>query len=262
VTQRADDDLRIGCVKYLNARPLIDGWDGPVEFDHPAALCDRLSGGDLDVALVSSFEFLREPSYRIVDGVSIASVGPVYSVVVAHSGDFADVREIELDPASRTSVKLLRCVFGERRLSPTISARTSEQGGQIPESRGRLLIGDQAIRFRSEFGARYNYLDLGQEWSRITALPFVYALWLVRPEVENAASIADKLRSLAARNLTRLDEIAASQPDFYREFCARYYKEHLRFGFAEPEKEGLLTFARLCEKHRLLPARPISLSLV
>ena len=76
---------RIGCVKYINARPLIRGWSGPIEFDHPAALCQRLAAAELDIALVSSSEFLRNPIYSIVDGVSIASRGAVYSVVVAHS---------------------------------------------------------------------------------------------------------------------------------------------------------------------------------
>jgi len=63
--------LRIGCVKYLNACPLIHGWEGDVDFDHPSALCDKLATAKLDVALVSSFEFLRNPIYRIVDNVSI-----------------------------------------------------------------------------------------------------------------------------------------------------------------------------------------------
>src|SRR5436305_12162454 len=102
--------LRIGCVKYLNARPLIRGWPGEVEFDHPSALCKRLADGELDVALVSSFEFLRNPIYRIVDDVSISSDGPVYSVVVAHRGDFSELEEIELDPASESAVNLLRCL--------------------------------------------------------------------------------------------------------------------------------------------------------
>jgi predicted solute-binding protein len=56
--------LRIGCVKYLNARPLIRGWPDNVAFDHPSALCQRLAKGQFDVALVSSFEFLRNPIYR------------------------------------------------------------------------------------------------------------------------------------------------------------------------------------------------------
>src|SRR5882724_10739280 len=113
--------LRIGCVKYFNARPLIRGWSGEVEFDHPSALCKRLADGELDVALVSSFEFLRNPIYRIVDDVSISSDGPVYSVVVAHHGDIDQIEEIELDPASETSVNLLRCLIAELGLNPRLA---------------------------------------------------------------------------------------------------------------------------------------------
>jgi predicted solute-binding protein len=88
--------VRVGCVKYLNARPLIRGWPGEVEFDHPSALCQRLAKGQLDVALVSSFEFLRNPIYRIVDDVSISSDGPVYSVVVGHRGEFSNIEQLNL----------------------------------------------------------------------------------------------------------------------------------------------------------------------
>src|SRR5207248_10694452 len=105
--------LAIGCVKYLNARPLIRGWPGEVDFDHPSALCKRLADGEVDVALVSSFEFLRNPIYRIVDEVSISSNGPVYSVVVAHHGDISEIKEIELDTASQTGANLLLCLLIE-----------------------------------------------------------------------------------------------------------------------------------------------------
>ena len=47
------DSVRIGCVKYLNAAPLIYDCGVPVHFDHPSALAVALSNGDLDVALVS-----------------------------------------------------------------------------------------------------------------------------------------------------------------------------------------------------------------
>jgi chorismate dehydratase len=100
--------LRIGCVKYLNALPLIHGWEGDVDFNHPSALCTKLAAGKLDVALVSSFEFLRNPIYRIVDDVSISSNGQVCSVIVAHRGEITEIKEIELDPASETSINHLR----------------------------------------------------------------------------------------------------------------------------------------------------------
>src|SRR5215510_1772735 len=133
--------LRIGCVRYLNARPLIRGWPGNVEFDHPSVLCQRLAEGELDVALVSSFEFLRNPIYQIVDDVSISSDGSVYSVVVAHRGDFLDIDDIELDPASETAVNLLRCLLAELGLSPRLTGGVPGTAG-LP--RARLIIGDQA----------------------------------------------------------------------------------------------------------------------
>ena len=105
--------MRIGCVKYINARPLIHGWPGNVDFDHPSALCQRLANRELDVALVSSFEFLRNPIYRIVDDISISSDGPVYSVFLAHRGPLQDLRRVALDPASLTSVHLLQVLLRE-----------------------------------------------------------------------------------------------------------------------------------------------------
>ena len=139
--------VRVGCVKYLNARPLIRGWPGKVEFDHPSALCQRLAKGQLEVALVSSFEFLRNPIYRIVDDVSISSDGPVYSVVIAHRGEFSNIEEIELDPASETAVNLLRCLLAVLGLSPRLTGAVPGNAGL---SLARLIIGDQAIRFRQE----------------------------------------------------------------------------------------------------------------
>jgi predicted solute-binding protein len=251
--------LRIGCVKYLNARPLIRGWSGEVEFDHPSALCKRLAGGELDVALVSSFEFLRNPIYRIVDDVSISSDGPVYSVVVAHHGNLSEIKEIELDPASQTGVNLLRCLLRELGFSPRLIRNALGSTGcqtvmpnSLPDTKARLLIGDQAIRFRQSHAGGYQFFDLGEQWKKLVDLPFVYALWLVRPEVADAKNIANHLRALRNENLKNLDGLIADEKDFNHQFCAYYYCEHLRFNFGEREKKGLRTFADLCAKHGLL----------
>lgn len=261
--------LRIGCVKYLNARPLIHGWPGAVDFDHPAALCRKLERGDLDVALVSSLEFLRRPKYQIVDDISISSRGEVYSVIVAHRGVLADVQQIELDPASETSVALLRCLLAERRLSPrfvqggapsTLESDVAGFAGARP-STARLLIGDQAIRFRQQ-NPRNAVWDLGEEWKNVTHLPFVFALWLIRPEISDAKEIAHALRQLRDRNLQHLDEIVWSQTQVSAEFCRRYYREHLLFEFGEREKAGLREFHRRCLLHKIDLAADLPLSLL
>jgi chorismate dehydratase len=290
---------RLGCVKYLNARPLIHGWPGPVTFDHPSALCAQLARGDLDIALVSSFEFLRNPIYRIVDSISISSDGPVYSVVVAHLRELSRITEIELDPASETSVNLLHCVLAEiglkRRLIRNIdlqfvrpAPKAFRAGSQAAENispgetgnmpmlrtghRGRLLIGDQALRFRHEYENEFHFWDLGKEWKELVDLPFVYALWLIRPEVEDPKSIANRLRKLRDENLANLDDLIASVMagigDSVRgngidaAFCSRYFRENIRFSFGQQEKQGLRTFTRLCTKHRLLPKQALVFDLV
>ena len=286
--------LRIGCVKYLNARPLIRGWPGGIEFDHPSVLCERLAKGELDVALVSSFEFLRNPIYRIVDDVSISSDGPVYSVVVAHRGDISEIQEIELDPASQTAVNLLRCLLAERGLKPRLIRNIDFQSvrlaglqpavpdaaenisagytGNMPMFRARLLIGDQAIHFRESHAGEFRFWDLGEQWKKLIGLPFVYALWLIRPEVPDAKTMASRLRTLRNENLANLDELIAeavagvpdpgSSAQLDPDFLGRYYREHLRFSFGEEEKEGLRTFAKLCAKHGLLEKCDLKFDLV
>lgn len=270
MTNDAGRALRIGCVKYLNARPLIDGAPWPVVFDEPAKLSAQLAAGELDIALVSSFEFLRNPNYAIVDDIAIASDGEVFSVIVVAYEPLEELKAIELDPASLTSVNLLRCLLSERGLTTPFVARPSAPDSPLPPHTGRLLIGDQAVRFRAKLSSEMRIYDLGKMWRDVTGLPFVYALWLVRPEVPNASAIATQLRNIRDRNLTRLEHLVRSQnpsappSSFSSEpvFAHRYWTHHLRFTFREREKSGLLRFAQLCEKHGILPHRERTLTLL
>ena len=230
-----------------------------MDFDHPSALCKRLANGELDIALVSSFEFLRNPIYRIVDNVSISSVGPVYSVVVAHSGDISEVDEVELDPAAETSGNLLRCLLAKLNLAPRFIRSSISP---ITTRRARLLIGDQAIRFRQKHRTEFHFWDLGEQWNKLVDLPFVYALWLVRPEVIDAERIANRLRALRDDNLTNIDTLIADEKDFDHDFCSHYYRENLRFGFGKREREGLRIFQKLCEEHDLIQRREVKFGLV
>ena len=244
--------LRIGCVKYLNARPLIYGWPGEVVFDHPSVLCERLASGQLDVALVSSFEFLRNPVYTLVDGVSIASHGPVHSVFVAHAGELSEIEEIEVDPASQTSVNLLRCLMAENGMNPKFVIRSRLIQRALTPRLAKFFIGDQAIRFRDESAGTFQFWDLGEEWQKRTQLPFVYALWLIRPEVPSPKAIADSLRACRDNNLRELDLLIAAEREFSPDFCQFYLTECLRYQLGAQEREGLSAFRKLCEKHGIL----------
>ncbi len=262
VTQARRDPLRIGCVKYLNARPLIHGWPGAVEFDHPANLCRKLRAAELDVAFVSSFEFLRDPVYNIVNGVAVGADGPVYSVVLAHRRGIENIEEVAVDPASRTSTNLLRCLLAEDGLAPQFMTPASDDQAIVTDTRARLLIGDQAISFREEHSTDLQFRDLGSWWKGMTGLPFVFAIWLIRPEVADATQIAARLRELRDRNLRHLDEVIAAQGAFNPPFSERYFRENLCFGFADREQQGLLKFRSLCAKHAILQGNAPVLRLV
>jgi len=244
--------LRIGCVRYLNSRPLIEPYSGPVVLDHPSVLAAALERGELDVALVPVFEALRMPGGWAADGVSISALGPVWSVILAYQGALADVRQVVLDPASRTSVHLCKVFFAEWELAT----------GGIPEylpepaptGAARVIIGNQAIAFREKHEGEYHILDFGEAWTRLTALPFVFAVWLIRPEVKDPQRVAAAFREIARRGQAQIPEIVARQRDHHAEFSRRYLTEYIRFGLGAPEKEGIEKFRALLCKHKLLPS--------
>jgi len=233
--------LRIGCVGYLNARPLIAPWEGPVHFDHPAPLARALVKGTLDVALVPVFEALRNPGFPIVDGVAIAADGPVWSVFVAWQ---KSLRDIVLDPASLTSANLCRVLLEGSNFHPG--------GGIIPDSTARLLIGNQAIEFRRIHGNAYRYLDLAQEWKKRTGLPFVFAVWLLRPELPNPEAVAEAFRQLALEGRGAIPQLAAREAD--PDFARRYLGEYLSYDLGEAEKEGLAFYRQLLVLNGRLPS--------
>ena len=237
--------LRVGCVKYLNSRPLICAYDGPVVFDHPSALARMLAAGELDAALVPAFEALRDPRYLLVDGVAVACDGPVFSVFLAHRGELRDVRSVAADPASLSSLNLLKVLLAEFH---GIQPAFGENGD------ARLLIGNQAIEFRlaNETDSDLRFLDLGAEWKRCTGLPFVFAVWALRRELPGAPEIADALRAVKRNGVAHIPGLIADEEFADEETRRRYLTEFLRFDFGPREKAGIDLYRELLARHRLI----------
>lgn len=244
-------ELRIGCVRYLNARPLIGPYTGPVRLEHPSLLAEALVRGELDAALVPVYEGLRSRRFLAVDGVAIAADGPVWSVFVAHRGPVGAIRRLALDPASLTSANLCRVLFAEWEESEPVYLTDSEAAASAD---ARLLIGNQANAFREEHGAAYDYLDFGEAWKRRTGLPFVFAVWLLRPELPDPERYADAFRAMARIGRGEIEQYVA-QEEGDPAFTRRYLTEHIRYQLGAREKEGLSEFHRLLVKHgRIEPA--------
>ena len=245
---------RIGCVRYLNSKPLIHGHDAEVSFEVPASLADGLHAGRLDVALSPIFELLAHPGYLVVDDVAIACDGPVFSVFIAHRGPLAGLRTLYLDHDSRTSFNLQRVLLAEfHGLSPHCEPfPDGKPPAELREGEGALIIGDPAIAFRLAHGDRYEYLDLGDAWKQATGLPFVFAAWLVRPGTTQPETLADRLRAWREAGQTRVEEIVAAERRYPAELSRRYLTEFIRFRLGAPEKQAIREFARLLQKHGVI----------
>ena len=73
---------------------------------------------ELDAALVSMAEVLLTDRYDILDGIAIASLGEVYSVLLAHRRPLAELKEVFCDTASLSGLNLLKVLLAERGLKP------------------------------------------------------------------------------------------------------------------------------------------------
>ena len=241
--------FRIGSVPYLNAAPLTRGIESELIFATPAKLAEMLGRDELDAALVSVTEVLLKDRYDVLDGVSIASLGEVYSVLLAHKKPLAEAQEIFCDTASLTSVNLLKVLLAEQGLKPEF--KPLESYAEAAEKDFVLLIGDRAIEFQRALHT-HEILDLGGAWLELTGLPFVYAVWALRRGIDNR-DLKRELKESKWFGIDTLDTIIETREEFDEDFRRDYFEWHIHFHLAEDEKRAITKFGELLTKHGLGP---------
>ena len=241
--------FRIGSVPYLNAAPLTRGIESELIFATPAKLAQLLRRDELDAALVSVTEVLLNDRYDILDGIAIASLGEVYSVLLAHKKPLAEVTEVFCDTASLTSVNLLKVLLAERGLKPEF--KPLENYAAAPEKDFVLIIGDPAIDFQRA-PHTHEIMDLGSAWLELTNLPFVYAVWALRRGIDNK-ELRYELKGSKNFGLESLEHLIETREEFDEDFRRDYFEWHIHYHLAEDEKRGIAKFCELLRKHDLGP---------
>jgi chorismate dehydratase len=251
--------MRIGAVNYLNSKPLVYGLerlapDARIGYDLPSRLADSLDSGRVDVALIPSVELFRTTGYKIVSNACVACQGPVLSVKLHFRVPPAQVVSVALDEGSRTSVALAKILLWEcRGVRPQWESLPIGCGIESTPADAVLLIGDRAIQSTS--GEFVEVWDLGERWYEWTRLPFVFALWVARQELDTA-ELAATLAAARDQGAAHLDEIAAEAAPplgISQELAVRYLRDNLQFTLEAREFEGLKRFYRLCVEHGLAP---------
>jgi chorismate dehydratase len=227
--------LRVAAIDFLNPAPLM--WD----FYHPplaTALAERydlhptsparcaqaLLTGHADLGLIPIAALTSD--LLIVPGCTIASLDRVRSIqlIVRPNLRLDQVRTVAADTASRSSVAYAKVLFRHfLGTQPDFLDAPANPEAMLAQCDAALLIGDPALlalERRAEIEAHIfpkagpcTWHDIAQQWHTRTGLPWVAAVWAVRPEaVPTAAArqqLIDDLNTSRDHGLAHLEDLVA-----------------------------------------------------
>ena len=237
---------RVGSLPYLNSEPFFACFEGAELVPMmPSALGAVMLRGELDAGLLSLADALALGDAVELLPFGIATPGATGSVHVwSHQPlDKLHGATIGVTGETSTSVRILRLLL-ERRYGVTDVRWTALDG----VSDAVLLIGDEALRRRGRPSHFACCADLGTEWVAWTSLPAVFAAWVVRRTLSDAARAA--LTAAVDRALTRglatLDAIASRRRDTgITEAETVAYLSNFIYRFGPAERRAIVRFAEM-----------------
>lgn len=266
--------MKLGCVSYLNAKPLIEGvherFGVDVQYDVPSKLLEDLLSGQVDVALCPVIDlFMAEQPLRIVPSGCIGCDGPTLTVRLYSQIPIEQVETIYADTDSHSSVALLRLLFRMlHNRSPRLidfHARERVAGGKLVTNPcAMLLIGDKVVT-DSPPAVTYPYqLDLGEAWKELTGLPFVFAVWMTREDTQ-LGDLPRQLQDTLENNLEpgvmqSIVDTYAERHGWPNELALQYLSCILQYRFQTAQLQAITRFAEHLLDHNLLKhPRPLKL---
>ena len=239
---------RIGCVSYLNARPLV--WQlarrHGVEmlYDVPANLLGHLQRRNVEVALLPIIDYQCGEDLVIVPGTCIGADGPVHTVRLFSQVPIKKIRRMYADVESHTSVVLcqlvLKNVYG---ISPEVVA------AEDAPADAKLLIGDKVVC--QVPGHHPHQLDLAEAWKQWTGLPFVFAAWMARADT-HLDGLPKLLRETLDEGMQNIEAMVAGDAlprgwpaDVARDYLTRLLKFPLDLAAGSPQRQAIELFHNL-----------------
>jgi chorismate dehydratase len=254
--------LRVGCVSYLNSKPLIYGLDRSPGLSLilrvPAALLAGLRDQSFDVALLPVIDYQRLAGLKIVPAGGIGSAGPTLTVRIFSRRPIEQITTLACDIDSHTSVALARVLLAERfGLHPEFV----EPSRNRDAAEAMLLIGDKVVCDAP--ADMPHQLDLGAAWKELTGLPFVFAVWTARADVD-LGDLPTRLADARRHGMEHLDEIVnqyAVPLGWPAQLAMEYLSRYLDFEIGPRQLQAIEQFYALAARHGLIPnpPRPIEL---
>jgi chorismate dehydratase len=202
--------LRVAAINFLNPAPLMWDFEHPpladelaqrytLHYTQPSLCADELLAARADLGLIPIASLT--PDLAIVPGCTIASLNEVRSIqLIVKSNNtkssntksphaLSTVKTIAADTASRSSLAYAEILFRKfLHIHPTFLPAAADPIAMLQQADAAILIGDPALlalesreAIEKEVGA-CQWFDLAHEWHIRTELPWVAAVWAVRPE--------------------------------------------------------------------------------
>jgi chorismate dehydratase len=219
--------LRVAAINFLNPAPLMWDFEHPplaaelaqrysLHYTQPALCADELLAARADLGLIPIASLT--PELAIVSGCTIASLNEVRSIqlIVKAPNTLSTVKTIAADTASRSSLAYAEILFRKfLNTRPTFLPAAADPIAMLQQADAAILIGDPALlalESRDHIEATIGpcqWHDLAHEWHTRTALPWVAAVWAVRPEALSQSQSQSKAPlHLTAAQLTEDLEVS------------------------------------------------------
>lgn len=256
----------------FNHPPLQSALAGryDVHLTEPSQCARELLEGRADLGLIPIAALT--PELRIVPGCTIASLDKVRSIQLIVKAPLAleQVRTVAADTASRSSVAYAQILFRHfLGITPEFLPTKANAEAMLAHADAALMIGDPALlalERRAEIEAHVGpctWYDVAEQWNQRTGLPWVAAVWAVRPEV--VPTPADRRQLIDDLNHSR-DHGLHHINDLVREWTPkialptatiRHYLEHnIHYRLDSRCERSIATFRRLAAHIGVLDPLP------
>jgi chorismate dehydratase len=222
--------LRVAAINFLNPAPLMWDFEHPplaaalaqrytLHYTQPSLCADELLAARADLGLIPIASLT--PELAIVPGCTIASLNDVRSIqlIIKSPHTLGTVKTIAADTASRSSLAYAEILFRKFfRTRPAFLPAAANPIAMLQQADAAILIGDAALlalEAREQIEATIGpclWIDLAREWRTRTNLPWVAAVWAVRPESLGnsnltAAQLTDDLATSRDHGLAHIEQL-------------------------------------------------------
>jgi predicted solute-binding protein len=212
----------------------VDGIE--VRYGDPVECKALLDAGEVDVALIAVNDALREvDSYRLLSQAVLASASTFPWATLQFKDGIEGIRSVEVLQGHRQAGEVAE-IFLREEYDVDVKVRSKEALSTNGESADALVVIENPS---DALDADNRWLDVGQEWFELTALPLPWGVFAVRTE-NPTALFGELLDVIISRSLK--EEAVAAWLDGHPSLTEREssaIESDLRYRFDEEVMAGI-----------------------